>query len=93
MKKKNEKFQKKMFAFSYSCSKHRLWVHVITASSRRFKLVPTILCFGAKDKKKKIDIPLHTPVLLLMGYTFSMKCFPDVKCLNKNDFNDANACA
>ena len=22
-----------------------------------------------------------------------MKCFPDVKCLNKNDFNDANACA
>ena len=81
-----------MFAFSYSCSKHRLWVHVITASPRRFKLVPTILCFGAKDKKK-IDIPLHTPVLLLMGYTFSMKCFPDVKCLNKNDFNDANTCA
>ena len=51
-----------------------------------------LLCFGAKDKKK-IDIPLHTPVLLLMGYTFSMKCFPDVKCLNKNDFNYANACA
>ena len=50
------------------------------------------LMFWSKDKKK-IDIPLHTPVLLLMGYTFSMKFFPDVKCLNKDDFNDANACA
>ena len=45
------------------------------------------------EQKIKKDIPLHTPVLLLMGYTFSMKYFPDVKCLNKNDFNDANACA
>ena len=45
------------------------------------------------SKRYKIDIPLHTPVLLLMGYTFSMKCFPDVKCLNKNNLNDANACA
>ena len=82
-----------MFAFSYSCSKHRLWVHVIIASPRRFKLVPTIKAYVLEQKIKKIDIPLHTPVLLLMGYTLSMKCFPDVKCLNKNDFNDANACA
>ena len=48
-----DKRKMKMFAFSYSCSKHRLWVHVITASPRRFKLVPTILCFGAKDKTNR----------------------------------------
>ena len=33
---KTEKFQTKNWYFSYFCSKHRLWVLVRTASSRRF---------------------------------------------------------
>ena len=34
---KNENFELNFFLyFSYFCSKHRLWVHVRTASSRRF---------------------------------------------------------
>ena len=34
---KNDNFQMKIFdIFSYFCSKHRLWVHVRTASMRRF---------------------------------------------------------
>ena len=53
---KNEKFQLNFFAnFSYFCCKHRLWVHVRTASAHN-------LCFEAKIRK--IGIPLHTPVLL-----------------------------
>ena len=31
---------------------------------RRFKQVPTICVLDQKKKKKKIGIPLHTPVLL-----------------------------
>ena len=37
------------------------------------------LCFGAKIRK--IDIPLHTPVLLKMGFKgvcIVQTCFPDV---------------
>ena len=34
---KNDNFQIIFFGyFSYFCSKHRLWVHVRTASARRF---------------------------------------------------------
>ena len=48
--KKNENFHyKTVDIFSYFCSKHRLWVHVRTASVRRIR---------------KIGIPLHTPVFL-----------------------------
>ena len=34
--------------FSYFCSKHRLWVHVRTASPRRFERVPTIYVLEQK---------------------------------------------
>ena len=49
--------------FSYFCSKHRLWVHVRTASPRSNKY-PQSMFYSKKKKKRKIDIPLHTPVLL-----------------------------
>ena len=37
---------KKIWYFSYSCSKHRLWVLVRAASMRRFYRVPTIYVFS-----------------------------------------------
>ena len=46
---KNWKFSdKKIWYFSYFCSKHRLWVLVRTASARRFSRVPTIYVFEQK---------------------------------------------
>ena len=55
---KIENFQLKNFdIFLIYCSKHRLWVHVRTASPSTHNL-----CFGAKIRK--IGIPLRTPVLL-----------------------------
>ena len=49
--------------FSYFCSKHRLWVHVRTASARLggCNEYPQSMFWS---KNKKIDIPLHTPVFL-----------------------------
>ena len=41
---------------SYFCSKHILWVHVRTASLRRFERVPTIYVL---EQNKKI---MYTPV-------------------------------
>ena len=44
---KNRKFSVALFRyFSYFCSKHRLWVHVRTASTSTHNL-----CFGAKIRK------------------------------------------
>ena len=49
---KNGNFQlKNCDIYSYFCSKHRSWVHVRTASLRRFLLVPTI---HALEKKKSV---------------------------------------
>ena len=46
---KNDYFQlKNCDFFPYLCSKHRLWVHVRTASVRRFKRVPTIYALEQK---------------------------------------------
>ena len=38
----------KLWYFSYFCSKRELWVHVRTASERRFLRVPTIYVFEQK---------------------------------------------
>ena len=51
---KNWKFSdKKLWYFSYFCSKHRLWVLVRTASLRRFSRVPTIFVLS-RNKKNKV---------------------------------------
>ena len=59
---KNSKFHCNFFL--YFCSKHRLWVHVRTASCRSTHN----LCFG--EKIRKIGIPLHIPLLLQRGYSY-----------------------
>ena len=54
---KNGKFQmKKMWHFPYFCSKHSSWIHVRTASLRRFKPAPMIYDL---EQSKKI---MHTLV-------------------------------
>ena len=45
---------KKMWSFSHFCSKHRSWVHVRTASLRRFLTSTHDVCFRAKIRKKCI---------------------------------------
>ena len=45
------------------------------------------------SKRKNIYIPLHNPSFAFDGVHIPWTFFPDVKCLNKNDFNDTNACA
>ena len=64
------------FYFSYNCSKHRLWVHVRTASLAEAVLTSTHnLCFRTKIKNKK---NMYTPAYPyftiqkwgLVGYTF-----------------------
>ena len=73
---KNEKFYLKIFdIFSYFCSKHKLWVHVRTASAR----YPQSM-FWSKNNKY-IGVPLLTPVLLYKsgvqgGIHFSWTCIP-----------------
>ena len=54
---KIENFQLKNFDIFLILLKHRLWVHVRTASASTHNL-----CFGAKIRK--IGIPLQTQVLL-----------------------------
>ena len=57
-----------LFFFFFFCSKHRLWVPVLTSTHNLSEAVLTgthNLCFGAKIRK--IGIPLHTPVLLYKG--------------------------
>ena len=54
--------------FSYFCSKHRSWEHVLTSTHN--------LCFEAKIRE--IGIPLHTQVLPYKnGVYHTWKCFPD----------------
>ena len=56
---KNDNFQFKFYGFfSYFCSKHRLWVHVITPSSEAILASSHNLCFRAKIWKKMYT-PLH----------------------------------
>ena len=43
-----------IYSFSYFCSKHRLWVLVRTASSRRFSRVPTIYVLSRNMKNIRI---------------------------------------
>ena len=51
---KNWKFSdKKLWYFSYFCSKHRLWVLIRTASARRFERVPTIYVLS-RNKKNNV---------------------------------------
>ena len=51
---KNWKFSdKKLWYFSYFCSKHRFWVLVRTASARRFSRVPTIYILR-RNKKNNV---------------------------------------
>ena len=51
---KDENFQiKKIWYFSYFCSKHRLWVLVKTASKRRFQRIPTINVLS-RNKKNNV---------------------------------------
>ena len=49
------------------------------------------LCFGAKEKKNRYT-PAY-PSFAFDGVHITWTFFPDVQCLNKNDFNDTNACA
>ena len=62
---KNENFigKKKKDFFLYCRSKHTRWVHVRTASVRRFVLTSTHnVYFGSKIRK--LGIPLQTPIFL-----------------------------
>ena len=64
----------KLLYFPYFCSKHRLWVHVRTATV----LTSTHnLCFGPKIRKNRI--PLHTQFyhikVGLKGVFIARKCF------------------
>ena len=53
---KNVNFQKKFFFFSYFCSKHRLWVHIRTASFEAVLMSTHNVCFRAKIRKKCIPL-------------------------------------
>ena len=70
-----------MIFFLIFCTKHRLWVHVRTASA---VLTSTHnLYFEAKIRK--IGIPLHIPVFYIKvefkGVYIARTCFPDDKRL------------
>ena len=74
--------RKFLLFFSYFCSKHRLWVHVLEPHRRGEAVLTSThnLCFGAKIRK--IGIPLHNPVLLYIkvgfkGVYITRTCFPD----------------